>query len=643
MPAPIENMIDALNLEVDAIKKNTSSCVLELRAGFRQRMVGSDTLYSFPLSEEPNLRDDSPVKIIIGGEEVDGTVVSVRNAVLTIALVQDLGEQIPFARLVVNDSFLIERLRDKLLEIQRGEFSFNRGSAEGVLANCAERVAEADFPNVVFTLGKPLNAQQQRVVRQAAGSSLLYVWGPPGTGKTYTLGAVVHALYLQGKSVLLVSNTNIAVDTALERIGDRLCTLPEFHEAAVLRFGPIVSDTLRENYRAQVDIDGVVERHSAALVESQKALMREAGKVQDAILTPEEALKQYDVLRSATRELDHFQRERQQVLAQIEQQEQSLASLNHILRQASADLQRAHSMGAIRKFFSGLNEDRLRRTLGNSQMRITSCQDSFQSASAKVQQLQSQIADHTTTIAQLRGQLQRCAPEIKCRTDLDRHKTRLAQLEAEIKAIDIQIQALRQELLSKCRVLATTVYQSYLKVEVARPFDVVIVDEASMLALPMVYYAAGLAKEKVIVAGDFRQLPPIVLCDDPLCQQWLKRDVFFAAGIAEAVERSQCPPTLVSLEDQFRMQDDVCGVVNHLFYGLSLKTAASVGSRVQLRPFKGVCKGLLYVDTAGWNPWGGFPPRHVFSVQRPARPSDSQHRSKTERNRFSWSVGRSQR
>ena len=229
MPAPIESMIEALNLEIKAIKKNTSSSVLELRAGFRQGLVGSDTLYSFPLSEEPNLRDDSPVKIVISGKEVDGTVVSLRNGVLTVALVQDLGEQIPFARLVVNDSFLVERLRDKLLEIQRGEFTFNTTRAEGVLTNCAEHVAEAQVPDVVFlTQEKPLNAQQRRVVCQAAGSSLIYVWGPPGTGKTSTLGAVVHALYMQGKSVLLVSNTNIAVDTALERIGDRLCNLPEF-------------------------------------------------------------------------------------------------------------------------------------------------------------------------------------------------------------------------------------------------------------------------------------------------------------------------------------------------------------------------------------------------------------------------------
>jgi len=104
----------------------------------------------------------------------------------------------------VNDSFLVERLRDKLLEIERGESTFNARHAEGVLTNCAEHVAVVPVPDVVFlTHEKPLNAQQRRVVCQAAGSSLVYVWGPPGTGKTSTLGAVVHAFHIQGKSVLL--------------------------------------------------------------------------------------------------------------------------------------------------------------------------------------------------------------------------------------------------------------------------------------------------------------------------------------------------------------------------------------------------------------------------------------------------------
>ena len=47
-----------------------------------------------------------------------------------------------------------------------------------------------------------------------------------------------------------------------------------------------------------------------------------------------------------------------------------------------------------------------------------------------------------------------------------------------------------------------------------------------MLMPPMVYFAAGLATHSVTVAGDFRQLAPIVMSDSTLAERWLKRDVF---------------------------------------------------------------------------------------------------------------------
>src|ERR1022692_3359567 len=99
-----------------------------------------------------------------------------------------------------------------------------------------------------------------------------------------------------------------------------------------------------------------------------------------------------------------------------------------------------------------------------------------------------------------------------------------------------------------------------------RQFDVVIIDEASMLMFPMSFYAAGLAKRTVVVAGDFRQLPPIVLSDELLVNEWLKKDAFYKIGIPDQIKKKQPPPYLVALRTQFRMREDICKLVNELFY-----------------------------------------------------------------------------
>lgn len=606
---PIENMIEALGLEIEAIKRSTSSSAFELRGGRIQQTVGANTLYSFPLAEEPTLRDDSPVKIVILGKEVNGSVVSIRNGILTLAIAENLGPEIPFARLVVNDSYLVERMRDKLVEIQAGLVTFNTKMAEAVLSNGPDRVAEAPVPDAVFTHGDLLNVQQQCAVRKSLGSSLLYLWGPPGTGKTLTLGAIVHAHFLAGKSVLVVSNTNIAVDTALERIADRLAPLPEFNEAAVLRFGQIASETLKAKYGSHVDIDKAVERHAGPLTQRQNSLRNDASRLQDIITTHQHALADHQWLADAQGQRQHLLNQRQQLSSDLARRKQALAGLTEQTRLTQWDLQRCRSMGAIRRFFAGFNEEHLKRTLSQTRLGATNNEESCI-------QIEQQIIAVDDKVAHQDGEIQLCTQRLQlypnepmCRTELDHCSERLDAIVAEIKAIDEQLTLLKESLLKNCRVLATTVYQSYLRPEIGREYDVVVVDEASMLLLPMVYYAAGLAKEKVIVAGDFRQLPPIVISDKPLCHGWLKRDVFFSAGIAAAVGKLDAAPpaSLVTLTEQFRMQEDICVLVNSVFYGNRLTTSPRVrGHRSRPRPFTHATKGLLFVDTSAWGSWAAF-------------------------------------
>ena len=137
----------------------------------------------------------------------------------------------------------------------------------------------------------------------------------------------------------------------------------------------------------------------------------------------------------------------------------------------------------------------------------------------------------------------------------------------------------------------------------ATKFDVVVIDEASMLALPMSYYGAGRANKHVVVTGDFRQLPPIVMSKDALAEKWLKQDVFYKSGIVWSVEQKNPPDSLVAVKKQYRMTERICDVVNEIFYDdHRLETVSSKGySKIGSFPYGDA--DLLYLDTRAYHPW----------------------------------------
>ncbi|MFI7611413.1 AAA domain-containing protein [Nonomuraea terrae] len=65
-----------------------------------------------------------------------------------------------------------------------------------------------------------LNAEQNQAVSACCAAGLHAIWGPPGTGKTRVIAHALRALRAAGKSVLLVSGTNVAVDNALQRAAE---------------------------------------------------------------------------------------------------------------------------------------------------------------------------------------------------------------------------------------------------------------------------------------------------------------------------------------------------------------------------------------------------------------------------------------
>src|SRR5690625_260536 len=106
------------------------------------------------------------------------------------------------------------------------------------------------------------NESQADAIRKAMECRTLFIWGPPGTGKTDTLGYIIANYLKHGKRVLFASNTNRAVDVGLLSALTALeVTNSAVREAAVCRCGDAGLDTHRlERYLCEPQIERVRAR-----------------------------------------------------------------------------------------------------------------------------------------------------------------------------------------------------------------------------------------------------------------------------------------------------------------------------------------------------------------------------------------------
>jgi superfamily I DNA and/or RNA helicase/predicted RNA-binding Zn-ribbon protein involved in translation (DUF1610 family) len=600
-------MVEALNLEIQEIKKKGSTNWIELRGGVHRGVAEGSVLYAFPVTEEIYLRDESPVRVVVGQEEADGIIVSLNKNVLVVGLERDFGATIPFARLISDDTFLLVKLRDKLVDVQAGTKVFNEQKANQTIGLQPSRVDKAAVEESLSLGQAVLDSEQEACISTALGSDVTYLWGPPGTGKTTVLARIVEGYYRAGLSVLVVSNTNIAVDTALEKICDRLKTDTGFQKGLVLRYGPSVKPELLQTYKDQVVLDNVIARLGRGLHEDKASLEAERAKAEAQAKPLRQAISELEQMEEAKRYVLNLRKTLDRAQAVHQDNQARMASITQKLQSLRSELERTRGMSPIRRFFSGLDTpDRLNKVIGASEAERAALKDAIASLSVEVVSEKQQLQEGEERLRSLSERVRGYPSCSDCRKMLDNCEKLVGELTHRISDIQKQIDALRDNVIKACRILATTVYRTWLKGQIERSFDAVVIDEASMLALPMSFFAAGLAKHHIVVAGDFRQLPPIVLADEPMVIDWLKQDVFHKAGIAEAVKHGEWPKALVALRTQYRMHKDICSLANAIFYeDHPLQTSASVHSRPRDHfPFGD--SALLYVDTTPYRPWASL-------------------------------------
>ena len=388
------------------------------------RLLSSDGSFSYYFETTTSLRIPvgSSVRLEWGGMKQTGRILSSEGKGIILSLEQSFGDLISEAALYHDPWELLEQLIQRLDEIKKDKQKRLR------VKKLMDPSIAANHPD------ENIRSNVHELVLRSKYNPVTFVWGPPGTGKTYTLARTAANKYFQEKRVLILSHSNQAVDVLIGELSNFIKKKDRFREGEILRYGFGTSEQLANR----------------------------------------EAITTSDLL---------------------EKQDPGLAAEKEILLE-----ERKHLKQDIARSFS------------------------------------------------------------------KRDTNQLLELETKIARVLEKIRQKEIQFVEDAFVVGTTLAKAASDPAIyEKTFDVVIVDEASMAYVPQAAFAAALGK-RVIICGDFKQLPPIAASRDPLVTKWLREDIFHRAGIVDWVKDGKLHPHLFLLKEQRRMHPDISAFTNQYIY-----------------------------------------------------------------------------
>lgn len=599
----IEALRKAVCEEIEEIKKKGGGAQI---VGRNVKFISEKAdifIYQTTIENPAELPDDTPIQVKTNTESVQGHIINIDGLILTIGLESYLGKELVRIIIVANPYYLL-----KILDERLGESKSDYKLALKAFGYSSPIISE----DTEFTSSINLETHQNKAVAKALGSDVSYIWGPPGTGKTYVLSAISEELFSRNKSVLIVSHTNIAIDNALERLAKTLEDNEDYNNGRVIRYGtPHIKDLFDKH--PQLDINHWIDVKGKELSQERQKLEEELKKYQEK---DKKLSKQVEVIDKLQKniQLHETVKERVQKYKTLEQEIVNKKKIFERNLKSTTDLIKEYpNLNTFKRIIRGININSLRTKQENIRVNLKEIQTELNKLHTQQEGEEEKLAKTQKLIDRKKEILksykidQKDYDEIKAK--IDEISLKISSAQKRIAEINEKLNNIGSEILAQAKIIGTTLTKGYLKNEVyQRDFDAVIVDEASMAALPVLFFNLGLSKGKAIIIGDFRQLSPIARGKTDLIEKWLKRDIYELADIVRNINEERHDNRVTQLTVQHRMHPDISKIINEHIYDNKLSDAKK-GSKekkkevvtIRTKPFSN--HAVTFVDTSAYDPW----------------------------------------
>ncbi|MEX2088993.1 MAG: AAA domain-containing protein [Bacteroidota bacterium] len=452
--------------------------------------------YRFEIPEDVYLRGVENAQFIFSHLQpvtIEGRFINLENQFLTVALPMEFGPILPEIKCRWSHGESLQPVFTAL----------SSPPQDHPVADMLFRPEEG--LNALPEPGEPVflpttSAEQKEAIQRVLNNRVSFLWGPILSGKTQVLALLAAHYVRAGKKILFVANTNDRVDETLLRTID-VCTQLGFDQKREMtRVGlPLQFESkILGSYSLEYEVD------------TQKGEKKKGFEEQVSLLQAYWRTKVHQYL------YEDFYVKLSELRERANENKRKLDKMNEEIAGTKETIHRAQNasmMEKLKKGFSNEERDAAQKLLAEKQALQKKLQSMQQALTTELMRTEAQApieSDETRAYQMAVKQIGELGGLNKVGDSIE-----------EFAAVD-ELALLRSK-----RFVATTITTALTDPRLKEfNFDVVIVDDAETVQLPVMAALALMAKERMVVAGDPYQVGPECISPSGPATELLTQDIF---------------------------------------------------------------------------------------------------------------------